>query len=82
MAAQEILAISQTQASNRSSISALLELIRQRDSFFVTSHARPDGDALGSALGMMYLLEAMGKRVVVGFSDPIPAVYRWMPGIE
>ena len=66
MAAQEILAISQTQASNRSSISALLELIRQRDSFFVTSHARPDGDALCSALGMMYLLEAMDEPDLTG----------------
>lgn len=74
--------MSQTQASNRTSIAALLELIRPRESFFVTSHSRPDGDALGSALGMMYLLEAMGKRVTVGFSDPIPTVYRWMPGIE
>jgi len=82
MAAQETLAISQTQASNRSSMSSLLELIGQRSSFFVTSHSRPDGDALGSALGMMYLLQAMGKQVAVGFSDPIPAVYRWMPGIE
>jgi phosphoesterase RecJ-like protein len=82
MAVQETLAVSQTQASNRTSMSALLELIGQRQRYFVTSHARPDGDALGSALGMMYLLEAMGKQVVVGFSDPIPAVYRWMPGIE
>jgi len=82
MAAHEPLVISQTEASNRMSMSALLELIEQRERFFVTSHARPDGDALGSALGVMYLLEAMGKQVVVGFSDPIPAVYRWMPGIE
>ncbi len=73
---------SSTQASNEGSIAALLQLIGERESFFVTSHARPDGDALGSALGLMHLLDAMGKKATVGFDDPIPAIYRWLPGIE
>ncbi len=82
MAAQDTSTIPETLASNRSSIGALLELIAQRQSFLVTSHARPDGDALGSALGLMHLLDGMGKQVTVAFDDPIPAIYRWMPGVE
>ena len=82
MAASQTLSVSETQASNRTSIAALLELIRPRESFFVTSHARPDGDALGSALGLMHLLDAMGKKVTVAFADPIPGIYRWLPGVE
>jgi len=82
MAAPQPLSVSETQASNRSSIAALLELIGPRESFFLTSHARPDGDALGSALGLMHLLDAMGKKVTVGFADVIPMIYRWMPGVE
>ena len=59
-----------------------MELIAPRQSFLVTSHARPDGDALGSALGLMHLLDGMGKQVTVAFDDPIPAIYSWLPGVE
>lgn len=74
--------MTEVQVANRGSITALLDLIRERETFFVTSHARPDGDALGSALGLMHVLEGMGKQVTVGFDDPIPGVYKWMPGAE
>ncbi len=63
-------------------ISSLLELIEERRTFFVTSHCRPDGDAIGSSLGMMHLLEGLGKQVTVGFADPIPHIYRSLPGAE
>ncbi len=64
------------------SIAALLSLLRERRSFVVTSHARPDGDAIGSALGLMHLLEAMGKQVTVAFADPIPAPFHCLAGVE
>ena len=60
----------------------LLTLLRPREHFLLTSHARPDGDAIGSALGLMHLLEGMGKRVEVAFADPIPAIYRGLPGAD
>lgn len=69
-------------ANNPESIPALLHLIAERRSFLVTSHARPDGDAIGSALGMMHLLEGLGKHVDVAFADPIPVIYRTLPGVE
>jgi phosphoesterase RecJ-like protein len=68
--------------SNQLSIVALLDLIYERSSFLITSHARPDGDAIGSSLGLMHLLEALGKDVVVAFSDPIPDAYSCLPGID
>ena len=63
-------------------IAALLEVIAERQSFMVTSHARPDGDAIGSSLGMMHLLEGLGKQVSIAFADPIPVIYRTLPGVE
>ncbi|MEO7027953.1 MAG: bifunctional oligoribonuclease/PAP phosphatase NrnA [Acidobacteriaceae bacterium] len=63
-------------------VPALLQLIAERHSFLITSHARPDGDAIGSALGMMHLLEGLGKRVDIAFADPIPVIYRTLPGVE
>lgn len=68
--------------NNQASISALLDLILERDSFVITSHIRPDGDAIGSSLGLMHLLEAMGKHATVVFTDPIPPNFHFLPGIQ
>src|ERR1700704_2404793 len=43
----------------------LVELIRSHDCFLLTSHIRPDCDALGSELGMAGVLEALGKVVLI-----------------
>ena len=61
---------------------ALLPLLREHRSFVVTSHARPDGDAVGSALGVMHLLESMGKQATVTFADAIPRPFTSLPGAE
>ncbi|HSU19509.1 MAG TPA: bifunctional oligoribonuclease/PAP phosphatase NrnA [Acidobacteriaceae bacterium] len=63
-------------------ISRLLHILRENETFLVTSHSRPDGDAIGSALGMLHLLEGMGKNVIVAFADSIPSMYRCLPGVE
>jgi len=68
--------------SQADSIAALLTLIHERQSFLITSHARPDGDAIGSAVGLMHLLEALGKDVQVAFADPIPLIYGYLPGVQ
>ena len=42
-----------------------IELVGTHQRFLLTSHVRPDCDALGSELGMAGILEALGKQVVV-----------------
>jgi phosphoesterase RecJ-like protein len=57
----------------------LLERIRTDTSFVVATHENPDGDALGSLLGMHGLLTALGKRseMFIAPSDlPLPREYR------
>ncbi len=68
--------------TNEDSISALLNLIQQRNTFLISSHARPDGDAIGSSVGLMHMLEAMGKQVTVAFADPIPEQFFCLEGVE
>jgi phosphoesterase RecJ-like protein len=68
--------------NNQASITALLDLIRERNSFVITSHVRPDGDAIGSALGLFHLLEGMGKRASVVFIDPIPPNFNCLSGVD
>ncbi len=64
------------------SIEALLALLRERHTFVVTSHARPDGDAIGSSLAFAYFLEAMGKEAHVAFADPVPSIHQSLPGAD
>lgn len=63
-------------------IARILRIFCDHESILVTSHARPDGDAIGSALALAHLLDSMGKRVTVAFADRIPTMYRCLPGIE
>ena len=50
----------------------LLEVISSSESFLITSHCRPDCDALGSELGLAQILESLGKRVRIVNGDEIP----------
>lgn len=58
----------------------LLDVIRSCQTCFISSHARPDGDAIGSALATMHLLQAMGKDASVFFADAVPRAFRDLPG--
>jgi bifunctional oligoribonuclease and PAP phosphatase NrnA len=53
-----------------------------RQSVLVTSHARPDGDAVGSSLALALALERLGKHVTVVLRDPVPEPYRTFPGVD
>jgi len=54
--------------------------ILQRQRFVITSHARPDGDAIGSQLAMAYALRALGKSVRMVDRDPAPLQFQPFPG--
>ena len=47
------------------SVASVADAIRARESFVITSHARPDGDAIGSSLALALGLEQLGKLVTV-----------------
>jgi phosphoesterase RecJ-like protein len=57
----------------------VLQQIEQRDRFVLTSHARPDGDAIGSALACCQVLRSMGKQADVVLHDGVPRIYRALP---
>ena len=56
--------------------------IHRRQRFVVTSHARPDGDAIGSSLAMAYALRHLGKDVRVVSRDAVPPQFETCPGVE
>lgn len=51
-------------------------------SILISVHRNPDGDALGSQLGLMFALEKLGKKVAVHNLDPVPDIYRFLPGSD
>ncbi len=57
---------------------SLLELLRWSERMVLTSHVRPDCDALGSELGMAGILEALGKDVRIVNAQATPANLKWI----
>jgi bifunctional oligoribonuclease and PAP phosphatase NrnA len=57
----------------------VIEEIGQRSKFLLTSHARPDGDAIGSALACCQILRCMGKEAQVVLRDGVPRIYQPLP---
>src|SRR5262245_31414675 len=56
----------------------LADLIETHDRFLVTTHIRPDGDALGSEVGMAGLLRQKGKDVRVVNASHTPPRYDYL----
>jgi phosphoesterase RecJ-like protein len=63
-------------------LSQVVELIENKDRFAITSHVRPDGDSLGSSIGLYWLLRALDKDVEVIMRDPAPHSYQKLPGAD
>ena len=64
------------------SVEAAADAIRSRRTFLLTSHARPDGDSIGSQLAMAFALDALGKQVRIVNADPAPTAYEGFPGLD
>ncbi len=63
-------------------LSQVVELIENKQSFAITTHLRPDGDGVGSSLGLCWLLRSLGKNAEVVLKDAIPISYLNLPGAD
>ena len=63
-------------------VGRICDAILSRQRFVLTSHARPDGDSIGSQLAMAYALEALGKEVRLVNADAAPEHYFAFPGVD
>ncbi len=48
----------------------------------ITAHKSPDGDSVGSSLGLFHFIESLGKTAVIGHPDPAPEFLQWLEGID
>ncbi|NSW45361.1 MAG: bifunctional oligoribonuclease/PAP phosphatase NrnA [Bacteroidales bacterium] len=60
-------------------INQLLEYVKKSKSIVVIGHENPDGDAVGSVLGLYILLKQMGKNAWAVFPNNVPDFLKWVP---
>jgi phosphoesterase RecJ-like protein len=58
------------------------ELLQKHDSFLLTAHVNPDGDAIGSTLALAVALKSIGKSVSCFIDDEIPSNFHFLKNIE
>ncbi len=63
-------------------IAAALTRLETAERIVITTHARADGDAIGSALGLRRVLRSLGKQVDVYFHEPVLPRYRFLPDVD
>ncbi len=63
-------------------IQQIADAVKQCKTVMITSHEGPDGDAIGASLGLAAFLKAIGKDVTVHLADPVPELYRFLPGSD
>jgi len=61
-------------------LAEVVNAVQSRERWAVASHARPDGDAVGSVLGCVQILRAMGRQADGFLGDGVPFIYRGLPG--
>ena len=59
-----------------------MELIDDAQRIVICSHRSPDGDAIGSSLGLAGYLRSQGKEPFVSVPDMFPDFLQWMPGAQ
>ena len=68
--------------TKRVTIEALADWLRDKDDIALFGHISPDGDAVGSCLGLWFALRSLGKRAVVCLPGGVPSLYKQLPGAD
>ena len=63
-------------------ITALQPLLSTPQKIFITTHYKPDADAIGSSLGLYHYLVQLGHEVSVVAPSEVPDFLLWMPDVE
>lgn len=67
---------------NSASITAVKKLLSVPQKIVIVPHKNPDGDAIGSTLGLWHYLSIIGQEAVIIAPNDYPKFLKWMPGNE
>lgn len=71
-----------TRIIEQSKVEQFQDLLTKNESFVIVGHIGPDGDAVGSSLGLADLLKTLGKKVQVIMPNEFPEFLGWLPGSQ
>ena len=60
----------------------IIEAIQNAKNIVITSHRSPDGDSIGSSLGLYQFIKSMGKEAVICHPDPAPNFLLWVDDVD
>jgi phosphoesterase RecJ-like protein len=60
----------------------ICRIINEEDNFAIISHVSPDGDSIGSVLGLYSALKERRKHTKVFIDDKLPEKYSFLPGYD
>ena len=66
----------------QANIDKVAKYFERADKIVIVTHVSPDGDALGSSLGLLHFLETQEKNVHIIVPNAFPDFLRWMPGAK
>lgn len=60
----------------------IINEIKQANHIVITSHKSPDGDSIGSSMGLFQFIKTLGRNVIVCHPDPAPEFLKWITDID
>lgn len=69
-----------TKVIEQANIDHFAKWLERGENFAIVAHVSPDGDAIGSSLGLAHFLESQGKNVHIIVPNAFPDFLKWMPG--
>lgn len=57
----------------------IIDQIQKANSIVITAHKSPDGDSVGSSVGLFRFIQKMGKDVMICHPDKAPEFLNWLP---
>lgn len=60
----------------------IVDAISVADKIVITAHKSPDGDSIGSSVGMFRFIKKMGKEVVICHPDKAPSFFNWIKEVQ
>jgi phosphoesterase RecJ-like protein len=63
-------------------ITGLKAFLQKKRTIFITTHMRPDGDAIGSILALNHFFKSTGHQVIAVIPSEYPYYFEWFPGIK
>ncbi len=61
---------------------AVRTMLSEPQKIVIVPHKNPDGDAIGSSLGLFHYLKSLGQETVVIVPNDYPKFLKWMPGTD